>query len=240
MGYVSSVVQLVRQLSQWGFDSEFVTCSMSDLELSRNLLASQALASDATHLLFIDADMSFRSGLIKRMIDFNEPFVSTVYPKREIDLAKLLGNVTQEDLDNPGGWSDFISRNLKYVLRQNGLGESFEGRAGFARVLGTGMGICLLQRSVLEQLIDVGKAARLMQTGKDFGFPSEFAVYGFFDRVRDATGTRLSEDYSFCARWTTRCKGDIWACIDEPIGHVGSFEFKGTFARTLSPPERGS
>ena len=231
--YVSSLVQLVRVLSDQSITSEYITCSMSDVELARNVLASQALASNASHLLFIDADMSFRADLVLRMLRFGRPFVSAIYPKRELDMKKLLGSITAEDIENKA-WDDLISRNLNYVIRADATGDRFEGHQGFVKVAGTGMGICLLERRVLEDLVNTGQVLHLAQGGSRFGFPTNFPVYGFFDRARDSAGTRLSEDYSFCLRWITRCNGEVWACIDELIGHVGSFEFKGVFVKTLS------
>jgi hypothetical protein len=54
-------------------------------------------------------------------------------------------------------------------------------------------------------------------------------VYGFFDLVNPGGGRPLlSEDLSFCHRWTTACRGRIWCKIDHEIGHVGPFLFSAT------------
>jgi hypothetical protein len=39
-------------------------------------------------------------------------------------------------------------------------------------------------------------------------------------------GTRLSEDYSFCERWRSLAGNEIWAAVDEPIGHVGDMIYE--------------
>jgi hypothetical protein len=59
--------------------------------------------------------------------------------------------------------------------------------------------------------------------GKD-GFEGPF--YDFFSEMNLEDGTRLSEDYSFCERWRSLAGNEIWAAVDEPIGHVGDMIYE--------------
>jgi hypothetical protein len=56
-----------------------------------------------------------------------------------------------------------------------------------------------------------------------------------FDCLIDsATGTYLSEDYSFCRRWTDM-GGQIWADLESRLTHVGSTAYAGDLATQFKP-----
>src|SRR5437764_1135587 len=82
-GYAAALHDIARELARKGITSVIEVLSFSDLELSRNILASKMFDDPSnTHLLFIDSDMSFSANLISRMIEFDEPFVGAIYPRR--------------------------------------------------------------------------------------------------------------------------------------------------------------
>jgi hypothetical protein len=57
-------------------------------------------------------------------------------------------------------------------------------------------------------------------------------LYGFFDQMGSVDGP-LSEDLAFCERWTSLCGGDVWALVDEKIGHIGQMEFSLPYIERL-------
>ena len=52
--------------------------------------------------------------------------------------------------------------------------------------------------------------------------------------IDEATGTYLSEDFSFCRRWTDM-GGEIWADLQSRLTHVGTVSFDGDVATQFSP-----
>ena len=62
---------------------------------ARNTLVAQFLdqcdknPEEHTHLMFIDADISFPAQSIKRMIDYDKDIVTGVYPRKSIDWNKI-------------------------------------------------------------------------------------------------------------------------------------------------------
>jgi len=52
-------------------------------------------------------------------------------------------------------------------------------------------------------------------------WPLGVPFYDFFGEITLEDGDSLSEDYSFCKRWRSMPDSEIWAVVDEPIGHVG-------------------
>jgi len=61
--------------------------------------------------------------------------------------------------------------------------------------------------------------------------------------IDHATGTYLSEDFSFCRRWTD-IGGEIWADLESRLDHVGPSVFQGDvasqFAAAASAPARAA
>src|SRR6202012_5726204 len=88
--YVSSMLSLTRVLQKRGIDFAFNAISYSEIAESRNFLLTHWYdKTDASHLLFVDADMGFPSALITEMIDIDRPLVGAVYPKRTLDVKKV-------------------------------------------------------------------------------------------------------------------------------------------------------
>ena len=62
----------------------------------------------------------------------------------------------------------------------------------------------------------------------------EQTSWGFFDCVRVGE-ISLSEDFSFCYRWTRLLGRDLWVCVDEPITHLGDFGYQTRYLDRLVP-----
>jgi len=52
-------------------------------------------------------------------------------------------------------------------------------------------------------------------------------------RITLEDGDSLSEDYSFCKRWRSMPGSEIWAVVDEPIGHVGDMVYGAPYLKRL-------
>ena len=53
--------------------------------------------------------------------------------------------------------------------------------------------------------------------------------------IDQATGIYLSEDFSFCRRWTD-LGGEIWADLESRLDHVGPATFHGDLATQFEAP----
>jgi hypothetical protein len=85
--YMQSVIGLIQFASQAGFDATLALLGHDSLiTRSRNTLVTQFLNTPAaTHLLFIDADISFEAEQVFHMLNFNREFVAGIYPLKVID-----------------------------------------------------------------------------------------------------------------------------------------------------------
>lgn len=97
---------------------------------------------------------------------------------------------------------------------------------GTMKVKRIGTGVMLVATSALSKLVDTGQ----IRVDSSSGEP----IYGFFDKLTQPDGRRIGEDHSFCDRWRTLCGGDIFALIDEPIGHINKMMHQGRFLDYLN------
>ncbi len=211
--YLMSIIALLTtwKESQTGFT--FTQADTADIELSRNILISNFYFNekDCTHILFIDSDMGFDSSLVHRMIQQNKDVVGVISPKRQLDLRRLHAESSVPFETALAKSADFIGD----ILPQH-------ANTGFVEVSTCGGGILLVSRQCIEKMIkgcpDIVETKRhrnnpITREFKEFLTP--------FNKISTETH-RLSEDISFCYRWTEKCQGKIFANIDSYIRHVGT------------------
>jgi hypothetical protein len=234
--FVVTLADVMRVLMEKGIRCSFVNYDSSDIVMARNFFAARLLlAEEFTHLLFIDSDMSFSGNLILRFLELNQPVVGCVYTKRQIDLEALRTAI--QTAVKEGGETrsiEDLSSVMDFVIRldaRQGNKRSLTVTNGFTSVDGVGMGVTLIQRRVFTDMID-----REVVRKKRGNYPANIrkSVYGFFDPIwLEHRGEFLSEDLSFCHRWTQDCGGEVLACIDTTVGHVGQFIYTGVFLEKL-------
>ena len=238
--HAAAVFYLGQMLGRSGIEADFQLLGLSDLEISRSVLASRFFAEPSyTHLLFVDSDTSFEAALIRRMLRFDQDFVSAMYAKRALDLDKIIRHARANPEE---GVHSVISRCLDYVGLISGEASTrdehkidIDSRGGFVTAAHTGMGLCLLKRQVFEEMVTRGI---VVTDGKPSTVsPWPVAYYPFFDKERISPTVSISEDISFCRRWTRGCGGTIWACVDQALGHYGTFKFAGAYVEKLKAGE---
>jgi hypothetical protein len=220
--YMQSIIRLMLHAGPAGFD---VTLGLlghdSLITRSRNTLVSQFLdVPNATHLMFIDADIGFDPAQIERMLRFDEDVVAGMYPLKVIDWHPLA--VQRARMGEP-----LATAPMLYVGR---VAEGAEAERRGAFVTGTyaGTGFLLIRRRVIERLIAAHPELRYgaIQTHPLPPNPSS-NQYALFDcMIEPETGTYLSEDYAFCRRWRD-VGGRIWLDTEGQLTHTGSLDFTG-------------
>ena len=228
-GYTSSLLQFVLHAQNKGVGVA-VNFIPSDALITRARSAIVAGVLDnpkATHLLFIDADITFTPEQIERLIAFDKDVTAAMYPVKSYDWANMPARAQAgEPLQRAG---------LVYAAEHcKGIHLKTEG--GFATAEYAGTGCLLIKRHVLEQMI---KAYPETKFEAVHGFPVERPMtnnlYALFDCIIDPnTGHYLSEDYSFCRRWR-QLGGDIWIDLESKLTHVGPHSFVGDATQRYAP-----
>jgi hypothetical protein len=219
--HAAAVLRLQAWALAQGLPIEVVQHGMTEIARSRNILATRFLEADGpTHLLFIDSDIAFEPGAVAALIAAQRPVVGAVYPKRQIDLDRLIAAARRlSDRDQ------IVASAMDYVVLPDG--DHAEVVDGLVRAAGLGMGLCLIERGVFTSLLATG---RIKQGPK--AAATQGQVPGFFDPI-ELPGEILSEDLSFCRRWRELCGGEVWAMVDQPIAHIGTMAFRACMLDAL-------
>jgi hypothetical protein len=225
--YMLSVIRLMSYAKSAGFD---VALSMVgyDALISRarsTLVAAFLDKPAATHLLFVDADISFEPEQVARLLRFDKEFTGALYPVKSIDwdlipqrCVERGESVRQAALSYVGTFSPGAER------KQEG---------NFATGIYVGGGFQLIRRGAIERMIAVypethfSSVHSLPMSGARRDAVQSANLYALFDCIIDAeTGAYLSEDYSFCLRWR-KIGGEIWIDVKSKLTHCGPYEFVG-------------
>ena len=91
--YARSLLELWGEI---GAQAEWRTTKATLIAWARNVFASQVLEGDYSHLLFVDADIDFPARLVKRMLAFDQPVVSAVYPHRTLDVQAFYAQARRQ------------------------------------------------------------------------------------------------------------------------------------------------
>lgn len=220
-GYMQSVCALMAAAPGVGVELTLALLGQDALiTRCRNTLVSHFIANKtATHILFIDADISFEPEHVFRLIRFQKPLVAGVYPLKAYDWTAVNRSDPQvESIETAG---------LHYVGEV--LPETEVERDGdFTTASFAGTGFMLIERATIERLIAAYPETRYRsihayQSNKQ-GNLDGFAL---FDCMIDPeTNTYLSEDFTFCRRWM-QIGGKIWLDTAACLTHTGPSDFHG-------------
>lgn len=223
--YVSSVIRLQRAAARNRWETLFASIAYADIAESRNFLLTHFYdKTDATHLLFIDADMGYEAQLVVDMINLRKPVVGIIAPRRQIDLNRVAELAAKGESANRA-----IARSHQFLIQPSKRAGKPRIVNGFIEVAGCGAGILLISRAAIKTMLE--KLPDISDTAAKKTSP----LAGNLDRlirafdVMTVDGARLSEDYAFCHRWREGCGGEIWANISHPIVHVGLHRFAGRY-----------
>ena len=219
--YLQCILQTQLALAQQGIGMIFQTVGNESLiTRARNLLTKQFMDTGATHLLFIDADISWDPVAILRLLQKNEGVVTTSYPKKFFDW-KRIENRLSSDTDTEPLEQAGLDFNLNVIEKEVRVED------GFAKVLDAATGFMLVQRQAIErmyrhyekELLVVNDLVGARQTIKDY--------VAIFDCMIDPDTRRsLSEDFAFSRRWQGMGE-EVYMDLAMPLGHTGSFHFEG-------------
>jgi hypothetical protein len=237
--YMNAIRDLDRRLweTRPGVKLETLTLYSAVVHFARNAFASIVYHDKTyTHLLFVDADIGFRPEAVLKMLDFDKDLVGCICPARRTDFGRLhaVARLTDDPRLARHVAQEYVSQDA--LMRREVQGVTrYLGEGSFARSTSIGAGLTLIKRAVLERIAEA--CPDLMST--DTETYASFGVKGpalqCFEALKDEKrGIFLSEDYSFCRRWTEVCGGEVWVCIDELITHVGTSEHQGRLSDRLA------
>jgi hypothetical protein len=228
--YMLSVIRLISYAKSRGFG---VSLSMVgyDALISRarsTLVAAVLDNAAATHLLFVDADISFEPQQVERLLRVDKDFAGALYPLKAIDWELVPQRCVE-------GGESVRQAALSYVGTFCPEAERKQ-EGDFATGIYVGGGFQLIRRGALERMIAAYPERHfksvhdLPMSGSRRDAAPSANLFALFDCIIDPdTGAYLSEDYSFCLRWR-RIGGEIWIDAASKLTHAGPYEFVGDHA----------
>ncbi len=224
--YAASIFKLQRALRSVPEIELVVHLRDGDALITRARADLVALFLDdptATHLLFVDADIGFEPDQVMRLIACGADMAAGAYPIKRVNWEKAR-KVIESHRPN------IRSAVLDYVLEVDDP-ERIAVVDGFARVRYAGTGFLMIRRDVLERMCRHYAALQFRREHSIAdplaGSTNRFALFECM--IDHATGIYLSEDFSFCKRWTDM-GGEIWADLASRLDHVGPATFHGDLA----------
>ena len=218
--YMQSVISLIHGAGAAGLDATLAMLGHDSLiTRSRNTLVAQFLSvPEATHILFIDADIRFETEQVLAMMAFDQEIVAGVYPLKVI-------NWDNAAIARAAGGEPFATAPLHYVGTLCTDAE-IERRGRFATGIYCGGGFMLIKRTAILKMIAAYPESRYGRVHA-FGNAAVEDNYALFDCMIDKeTGTYISEDYGFCQKWRD-IGGKIWLDTEGRLTHIGSYNFPG-------------
>lgn len=217
--YMISVMKLFRLCQEQAIGAELDLLAGDALvNRARNSMATRFMASAATHLLFIDADIGFEPEAVMRLLAFDADLSGGVYPAKMIDWDRVRHFTGAPD--------DLPKAALRYAAALH-TDAGVTVRDDFARARFLATGFMMIKRrvfDVLEHAYPELKFRRLhTHPDPQADHPHRYA---FFDCMIDKDGYHLPEDYSFCERWT-RTGGEIWVDLNSQLTHIGHHHYIG-------------
>jgi glycosyltransferase involved in cell wall biosynthesis len=196
---------------------------------ARNTCADEFLNStDATHLLFIDADIGFNPEDIPKMIDRDVDIVCGLYPKKEINWPRIsnavLNGVAPQQLAEHAG---------SVVVNLVKSEATFVNSGDLLEINNGGTGFMLIKREVFQKLSKkVPQYLSDMYTATDIVTEPKYIKEFFTTSIDKETGRLMSEDYHFCI--LARKHGfKVYADPMIDLTHTGTYIFSGATERIV-------
>jgi hypothetical protein len=230
--YFRSVIKLMTFFNQHSIPLAFGTIANESLVTrARNVLLAYFLASDYTHLIFIDADIEFQVEDVLKLYAHDKDVIVGAYPKKGVAWQRIKESVSSPENINKSitdreiaAYGSDYAVNFKFVDRD---ARTIAVENGIVKLHDAGTGFMMIKREAILKLIKAYPELKYnndVQMG-DNNLANHF--YALFDTMIDPVDRRyLSEDYTFCRRWQ-EIGGDIWLDPSISLNHYGHFCFQG-------------
>ena len=229
--YASALMQLPVALARAGINMYYsYMMNESLITRARNGLARDFLDSNATHLMFIDADIGFNPNDIPTLVKADKEIICGIYPKKEINWPQV-----ERAVQNGVPANELHGYTGAFVVNLVNQQESQEVVISEpVEISNGGTGFMLIKREVFEKLLDkVPTYTNDMYLATDTDRKPRIIQEFFATSIQPSTNRLLSEDYHFCQ--LAIANGiPVHAAPWVRLSHTGTYIFSG---QLLSKPE---
>lgn len=225
-----SVINLLTKLSQNGITAMLELASGESLiPKARNIVCEGFLKSQATHLLFIDADVGFQADDILRMIQADKQVIGGHYAKKKINWD-IVKNVVLNNPDIPAHAINAVCAETTF----RPIGDSLTFNINEpVEVESVATGMMLIKREVFEIMKEKMPEIEIVSGGSETMDPVTMTrrsdphrkSYAFFDTSIDPESKAYtSEDFTFCIR-CRKLGIPIFLAPYVRTTHTGNYEY---------------
>jgi len=228
--YMISLINLLTKLGQHGIHSMFeIAANESLITKARNILVEGFIKSDATHMLFLDADLGFDPDDVIRMIQADKDLIGGQYAKKKInwDVVKRVcqgvPNIPPHAINAVIAESTFRPMGDQISFK---LDEPVEVES-----IATGM--MLIRREVFTKMAAELPEIEIVSGGSETMDPKTMTrvtdphrkAHAYFDvSIDPVSKAYTSEDFTFCKRWR-QIGGQVFLAPWTRTVHVGTYEY---------------
>jgi hypothetical protein len=248
VNYVDCILKTVEVFKQLNFPLIIEFCKNDSLvSRARNNLVAKALSDPhATHVLFIDNDITWSPFDILKLIIADKPIVGGAYPLKNYNWENMVNKTGNFDPSAMKSWVDkknahpilgnmiddkhMIQYNLvRYNI--NYLNNALEIQGNLTKVRHLATGFMMIQRGVFEKMMKAYPSTKYVDDVNFLHGDENNYAYALFDcGVED--GHYFSEDWLFCKRWS-KMGGDIWLDVSVNLMHTGIEDYKGCYVSSI-------
>lgn len=230
--YTKSCLDLQTIFAKYGIGLKFsFLFNESLIQRARNYISDEFMRSDATHLLFIDADISFDAKDVLALIALDKLVIAGTYPKKCLNWKNIKEaiirnpDISVSQLEKIVG--DFVF-NIKPGTAQINTTELIE-------VSEVGTGFLLIKREVFEQMNErYPELLYLPDHVSTEHFNGQRKIMNYFpvevdkpDNILGGNSLRLlSEDYCW-SRLVSKMDIPLYMAPFVNLGHTGTYTFNG-------------
>lgn len=193
--YAGSLAESFRDAAMLGVKT--TQCVMGNgafIDLARNIFARLFLASECTHLFFIDSDLQWESRAFLTLLTSGIPVCAGAYPKRQKPEEYPLRFVTQKD------------------------GKGLEMRGDWVMCDRVATGFLCIERSVVEKMTE--RAPKIIDKNPHNPQPPTAQL---FYTYRQDDGRFVGEDFAWCKDYCEQFNDYIWVYPDFTFTHNNDY-----------------
>jgi hypothetical protein len=242
---MTCIINTLKVLDRFGFKVILEFCKNDSLvSRARNNLVAKAMTNpQTTHIMFIDADITWDPTDIMKLVMSDKSLIGGVYPLKNYDWDKVM---PKDDSQNPV--KDMIERKKRSQINSfvsdkqmvqynmvrynvNFISPFLNIENNLAKVKHIATGFMMFKRSTIEQMQLAYPSTKYTD---DVGFlrtEENKHAYALFDcGVED--DHYLSEDWLFCHRWT-KMGGNVYLDVSINLTHTGIEDYSGSFIASV-------
>ncbi len=189
------------------------TAGSASVAFIRSLLAHQFLASNCSHLAFIDSDTTFRAADVMAMIESDCDVIGAPFVRRSIEwdrvkaIVQAMPNIPAKSLPLYASRSNWNRLETDHGAPRVPLNVPLE-------VAEVSTGLTVIKRSVFERMQEAyPDLYNILDDGT--------RISAFFDTMTVDDHKWLSTDFAFCRRWR-QIGGSIHVYLAARTGHIGT------------------